>query len=53
VEFSRVLRWQLDEELAVRQSPVSTDINMEAEEATVLEAVTKSQLVKIQQTDKT
>jgi hypothetical protein len=34
----------------VRQSPASEDVNMEAEEATVLEAVTRQQPVKIQQT---
>jgi hypothetical protein len=39
--------------LVVRQSSASKDVNMEAEEATVLEAVTRRQPVKIQQTEKT
>jgi hypothetical protein len=37
-------------ELDVRQSPASKDVNMKAEEATELEAVTRRQPVKIQQT---
>jgi hypothetical protein len=37
----------------VRQSLTSNDMNMEAEEATALEAVTRLQPVKIQQTEKT
>jgi hypothetical protein len=37
----------------VRQSPVSKDVNTEAEEATALQAVTRHQPVKIQQTEKT
>jgi hypothetical protein len=37
----------------VRQSPASKDVNTEAEEVTALEAVTRRQLVKIQQTKKT
>jgi hypothetical protein len=37
----------------VRQSPVSKDMNMEAEEATALQTVTRRQPVKIQQTAKT
>jgi hypothetical protein len=37
----------------VRQSPVSKDVNTEAEKATALEAVTRRQPVKIQQTEKT
>jgi hypothetical protein len=37
----------------VRQSPVSKDMNTEAEEAAALEAVTRRQPVKIQQTQKT
>jgi hypothetical protein len=36
----------------VRQSLVSKDVNMEAEEAAALEAVTRRQPVKIQQTEK-
>jgi hypothetical protein len=36
----------------VRQSPVSKDVNTEAEEATALEAFTRRQQVKIQQTEK-
>jgi hypothetical protein len=49
----KVLRWQLEEwELVVKQSPVSKDINVEAEEATALEAVTRQQPVKIQHTEK-
>jgi hypothetical protein len=37
----------------VRQSPVSKGVNTEAEEATALEAVTRRQPVKMQQTKKT
>jgi hypothetical protein len=37
----------------VRQSPASKNANIEAEEATALEAVTRPQPVKIQQTEKT
>jgi hypothetical protein len=40
-------------ELGVRQSPASKDVNTKAEEAMALEAVTKRQPVKIQQTKKT
>jgi hypothetical protein len=36
----------------VRHSPASKDVNTEAEEATALEAVTRLQLVKTQQTEK-
>jgi hypothetical protein len=39
--------------LAGRQSPTSKDMNTEAEEATMLEAITRRQPVKIQQTKKT
>jgi hypothetical protein len=39
--------------LVVRQLPSSKDVNMEAEVATALEAVTRLQPVKIQQTEKT
>jgi hypothetical protein len=35
----------------VRQSPAIKDVNMEAEEATALEAVARRQPVKIQQTE--
>jgi hypothetical protein len=37
----------------MRQSPASKDVNTEAEETSVLEAVTKQQPVKTQQTEKT
>jgi hypothetical protein len=37
----------------MRQSPSSKDVNTKAEEATALEAVTRRQPVKIQQTEKT
>jgi hypothetical protein len=37
----------------VRQSPVSSDVNTEAEEATILEAVTRRQPMKIHRTEKT
>jgi hypothetical protein len=37
----------------VRQSQASKDMNTEAEEATALEAITRQQPVKIQQTEKT
>jgi hypothetical protein len=48
------LRRQLKEwELVVRQSPASKDMDTEAEEAMALEAVTRRQPVKIQQTEKT
>jgi hypothetical protein len=36
----------------VRQSPANKDVNTETEEATVLEAVTRRQLVKTQQNEK-
>jgi hypothetical protein len=36
----------------VKQSPVNKDVNTEAEEATTLEAVTRRQRAKIQQTKK-
>jgi hypothetical protein len=45
-----LVRW--GNELVVRQSPVSKDVNVETEEATALEAVTRRQPVKIQQTEK-
>jgi hypothetical protein len=45
----RVLRRQLEEqELVVKESPDSRDVNTEAEGATALEAVTRRQQVKIQ-----
>jgi hypothetical protein len=37
----------------VRQSSVSKEVNRKAEEATALEAVTRRQPVRIQQTEKT
>jgi hypothetical protein len=37
----------------VRQSLASKDVNVEAEEGTALEAMTRQQPVKIQQTEKT
>jgi hypothetical protein len=37
----------------VGQSPAGKNVNTEAEEATALEAVTRRQPVKIQQTEKT
>jgi hypothetical protein len=37
----------------VRQSPASKDVNTQAEESTALEAITRRQLVKTQQTEKT
>jgi hypothetical protein len=39
-------------ELVVRESPASNDVNTEAEEVTALEAVTRQQPVKTQQTEK-
>jgi hypothetical protein len=48
--YERVLRQQ---ELVVRQSPASKDMNMKAEEATALEAITRWQPVKTQKTEKT
>jgi hypothetical protein len=39
-------------EFAVRQWPASKDMNMEAKIATALEAVTRRQLVRTQQTEK-
>jgi hypothetical protein len=36
----------------VRQSPASKDVNTEAEEAMAVEAVTRRQPMKIQQTEK-
>jgi hypothetical protein len=40
-------------EVIVRESPTSKSVNTEAEEATSLEAVTRQQPVKTQQTKKT
>jgi hypothetical protein len=40
-------------QLVVRQSPASKDVNRESEEATALEAVTRRQPVKAEQTEKT
>jgi hypothetical protein len=45
--------WPPAWELLVRQSPASKDVSTEAEEATGLEAVTRPQPVKINQTEKT
>jgi hypothetical protein len=39
-------------ELVVRQLPANKDVNTEAEDATALGAVTRRQLVKTQQTEK-
>jgi hypothetical protein len=39
-------------ELILRQSPASKDVNTEAEKATALEAVTRRRPVKLQQTEK-
>jgi hypothetical protein len=38
--------------LVVRQSPVNKDVNTEVEGSTALEAVTRRQAMKIQQTNK-
>jgi hypothetical protein len=46
------VKWPPTWELVVRQSPASKNMNTEAEEATALEAVTRRQPVKIQQTEK-
>jgi hypothetical protein len=52
--LERFLRRQLEEyELVARQSPSSKDMNAEVMEATGLEAATRRQPVKIQQTEKT
>jgi hypothetical protein len=40
-------------ELVVRESPATKEVNTEAEEATTLQAVTRRQPVKIQQSEKT
>jgi hypothetical protein len=45
--------WPPAWELVVRQSPASKGLSTKAEEATALEAVTRLQSVKIQQTEKT
>jgi hypothetical protein len=39
-------------QLVLRQSPTDKDVNTETEEVTVLEAVTRRQPLKIQQTEK-
>jgi hypothetical protein len=36
----------------VKQSPTSKDVNTEAEEATALEAITRRQPVKVEQSEK-
>jgi hypothetical protein len=45
-------RLRSDAELAVRQSPPGKDLNTESQETAALEAVTKRQQAKIQQTEK-
>jgi hypothetical protein len=48
--------WELvswSSECVVRESSASKDVNMDAEQATALEAITRRQPVKIQQTEKT
>jgi hypothetical protein len=53
-DCERVFRLQLKEyESVVRKSSASKNVNTEAEEPTVLEAVTRRQPLKIQQTEKT
>jgi hypothetical protein len=53
-DFERVLRRQWEEnEISMRESPATKDVNTEAEESTALEAVARRQPVKIQHTDKT
>jgi hypothetical protein len=44
---------KLQQWVSVRQSPASKIVNTEAEEAMVLEAVTRRQLANIQQSEKT
>jgi hypothetical protein len=46
-----VVSWS--KELILRQSPPNKDVNTEADEATPLEAVTRRQPVKTQQTERT
>jgi hypothetical protein len=46
------LRLQIEEELIVRQSPASKDVNTEAEDAMALEVVARRQPVKIPQSQK-
>jgi hypothetical protein len=41
----------LSNELFVKQSPASKDVNTEAKEATAIEAVTRRQPLKVQQTE--
>jgi hypothetical protein len=52
-EMDASLRVIWSNELVVRQSPTNKDVNMEAEEATALVAVTRRQPVKTQQAEKT
>jgi hypothetical protein len=47
------VRWPPAWELVVRELPANKDVNTEADEAMALEAVTRRQPVKIQQTEKT
>jgi hypothetical protein len=52
-DYRWVLRWQLEEEeVVVRQSPASMDMNTEGESYEV-KAVTRWQPMKIKQTEKT
>jgi hypothetical protein len=46
------VRWPPAWELVVRYSPASTDVNMEVDGCTVLEAVTRQRQVKTQQSEK-
>jgi hypothetical protein len=43
---------QMEQRVSCRQPPAREDVNMEAEEATALEAVTRRQPIKTQQTEK-
>jgi hypothetical protein len=52
-DYKRVFETAVRRVGVVRQSSASKDVNTEAEEATALEAVTRRQPVKIQQTEKT
>jgi hypothetical protein len=47
------VRWLPTWEGIVRESPASKDVNMEDEEAPALEAVTRREPPKVQQTEKT
>jgi hypothetical protein len=52
-EMDASLRVSPSNELVVRQAPCSKDVNTEAEKAKALEAVTRRQPMKIQQTEET